>query len=372
MSEPTRIDPLARNVAGFGLRGETGLPLEIDAEDWTPFLGLLSAQRLTGLAEAAADSGSLRLTEEQSAELRTRQRDAMVWSLFVEQKLLRVRRAFENAKIPIVVLKGPAIAHTAYPDPAWRPFGDIDVLVPTADWSHACDLLGGLGYGRDVPEPLPGFDTRFGKAAMWTNDDRIEVDVHRTLVVGPHGLWADPAEVMERTTSLSLGGQSLLRLDDTAMLLHACMHAVLGWWPPLWWTLRDVAQLAWSGRVDAGDLMTLTTRWRLHAVVELALEQVRRTLQVELPPDLVDGLELHPTRQERRALASYVTRTRWRSGPAVSTLAAIPGFRAKAAYVRAMLFPGRAFMASRRTVGGEGSYVRRLLVPMRWLSARRG
>ena len=370
MTEPTRVDTLARHVAGFGLPGDTGSPLEIATEDWSPFLGLLWGHRLTGLAEAAADSGSIRLTEEQAAELRSWQRNAMVWSLFVEQKLLRVGRAFEGARIPIVVLKGPAIAHMAYPDPAWRPFGDVDVLVRTADWSRACDLLGGLGYERDVPEPRPGFDRRFGKAALWTGGDGIQVDVHRTLVVGPHGLWADPAEVMERTASLSLGGQSLLRLDDTAMLLHACMHAVLGWWPPLWWTLRDVAQLAWFGQIDASDLMTLTTRWRLHAVVELALEQVRRTLQVELPPELVEALELHPTRQERRALASYVTGTRWRSGPAVSTLAAIPGFRAKAAYVRAMLFPGRAFMASR--TGGNGSYLRRILVPLRWLSPRRG
>src|SRR5688572_1046734 len=94
VTEPTRVDALARHVAGFGLPGDTGSPLEIAPEDWSPFLALLWGHRLTGLVEAAADSGSIRLTEEQAAELRSSQRNAMVWSLFVEQKLLRVGRAF--------------------------------------------------------------------------------------------------------------------------------------------------------------------------------------------------------------------------------------------------------------------------------------
>jgi hypothetical protein len=368
--DPPEIEALARRVAGFGLPGRSSDIGEVAAPEWQPFLTLLSAERLTGLAEAARAAGSLRLSEEQSEELRSCHRDAMVWSLLIEQKLARLGTAFAEEAISFVVLKGPAVANSAYPDPSLRPFGDVDLLVGTADWPRACGLLEGLGYRRQLPEPRPGFDQRFGKAAVWGDSDSIEVDLHRTLVVGPHGLWVGPQELLGRTVVFSLGGRRLFRLDDTTMLLHACMHAVLGWWPPLMWTLRDVAQVAWSGQVDWSELVRLAHRWRLRAVLSEALRRTTDTLQVSLPTDAAEATRLETSRTERKALAAYITEKRWRTGPAVSTLAAIPGLRHKLAYIRALVIPSRSFLAA-RSDDGRGSYLRRLMVPLRRMSARK-
>ena len=46
--------------------------------------------------------------------------------------LLRALEVLAAAGIPSRVLKGVALAHTAYPQPELRVFGDVDLLVPSA------------------------------------------------------------------------------------------------------------------------------------------------------------------------------------------------------------------------------------------------
>jgi hypothetical protein len=357
---------LDRSLGGFGLPGPEPTAVEVPAGAWRAFVAKATSGRMTGIAVAAAEAGDLRLTDEQAEELLARHRDAMVWALTIEQRLLGLAEAFERAGVGVLVLKGPALAHTVYPDPSWRAFGDLDLLVPTSSWRRALEVLGGLGFHRRLPEPRPGFDERFGKAAVHTNGDGVEIDLHRTLVIGPFGLWAKPDELFRRSATFTLGGRSLARLDDTALLLHACMHASLGWRPPLLWTLRDVAQVAWSGRVDWDDLAELARRWRLGAVVRHAMTTASETLEVSLPVEAGPLLSAEAPRRERRVLDSYVTERRGRGGTELSTLKAIPGLRGKAAYIRGLLFPGRAFMAARGR-----SPLKRLLIPVRWVTGRR-
>ncbi len=54
--------------------------------------------------------------------------------------------ALEAAGIPSVLLKGPALARTVYPDPALRQSVDIDLLVRPGDVLAAEKVLEGLGY----------------------------------------------------------------------------------------------------------------------------------------------------------------------------------------------------------------------------------
>src|SRR5437879_3101885 len=84
---------------------------------------------------------------------------------------------------------------------------------------------GELGFTRPRPEPRPGFSERFGKAATHRGVDGLELDLHRTLVVGPFGLWLEPDELFEHAILFHLWGRELRRLDDTALVLHACLNA---------------------------------------------------------------------------------------------------------------------------------------------------
>jgi hypothetical protein len=361
--------PGVRRVATFGLRPEGEPPIAIPDEVGDRFLDAVTGQQLTGFAVSAFEFGALRLTRELSESLLGRHREHMILALRLEKTLLAVTAAFDAEDIACVVLKGPALAHAAYPEPSWRPFSDIDLLVRASDWAGACHVLGRLGFSRALPEPRRGFDQRFGKAAVFVGDNGLEIDLHRTLVLGPYGLWMDPEELFQRTADLRVGGTILQRLDDTAMLLHACLHASLGWISPLLMPLRDVAQVAASDRVDWEGFGELVNRWRLRAVVRHAHQSVRDSLDVPLPFRADLSAEAEPSRRDRRLLESYVTDRRSRGGLALSSLRAIPGIRARAAYVRAMMFPSRDFL-DRRAVG-RGSYWRRWMVPVRWLTRSR-
>jgi hypothetical protein len=338
---------------------------------WSPLLSSLTLERLTGLATAAVEAGWLTLPDwHAEQELREAQLNAMLWSLMLERRLLTVADVLEETGIEAVVLKGAVLAHTVYPDPSWRPFGDLDLLVRTRDWDRITSLLGELRMRRKLPQPRPGFDKRFGKAAVFVGEDGAEVDLHRTLTAGPFGLWIDTDELIDRAVPFEIGGRRLRRLDDTALLLHASIHASLGWRPPLLWTLRDVVQTARSDHVDWDDLLGLARRWRMQPVLTHSFRTARAALRVDLPAESGRFEAARPRRRDQRLIEAYTTDRRSRGGTALATIRALPGLRSKARYVWAMLVPSREFMAV-RTGSPRPSYVRRWLVPARW-ALRRG
>jgi Uncharacterised nucleotidyltransferase len=341
-------------------------PAAVQDDDWRSFIAWVVARKLTGLGLAACQLDRLQLTEEQSAELLDGHRTAMVHALALERLLLDLANAFDQTGIEIVVLKGPAFAHTAYPDPSWRSFGDLDVLVATSDWARSCELLLELGYRRRFPEPRPGFSERFGRTAAHVNGEGYELDLHRTPAAGPFVFWLDPGELFEHTSSFTIGDAQLNRLTDTASLLHACMHATFGFRPPLPVPLRDIAQFATAGRVDWNLFHELAERWKLRAVVAYAFRTASDTLGLDPPPSWVAIPGEQSSRKERRALEAFTTDRRSHGGSVRASLGAIPGFRAKVAYARALLLPSRDFLTFR--LGSDESYLQRWRTPLRWLS----
>jgi putative nucleotidyltransferase-like protein len=366
MSDATVV---ARRIAAYNLSDTD--PISIPGELWPEVLGHITFEHLTGLAVAMFEAGQLLISGRQTQELLAQQRDAMALALINERKLLEIAEAFEREGIDFIVLKGPAVAHTFYPDPSWRPFVDIDLLVRTRDWKHACAVLAARGMRRRLPEPRRNFDVRFGKAAAHKGDDGLEVDLHRTLVLGPFGLWMNPDEFFEHRKEFEVGGHVFARLDDTAALLNACVHASLGAWPPQLLPTRDIAQLALVGIADWGALANWGERWRVDIVLKHAFETASNVLGWEMRSEARAMATIRATNRSLRALEAYTTERRARGGTARSTLTAIPRIHHRVAYLRAMLFPRRSFREARLRGTGQPSFTRRLKVPLSWLSARR-
>jgi len=66
--------------------------------------------------------------------------------------LARALRALNQADVPVMVLKGAALAQTVYPRLSQRPMGDADLLVRPEDRDRARGALEAAGY-RFLPEP---------------------------------------------------------------------------------------------------------------------------------------------------------------------------------------------------------------------------
>ena len=343
-----------------------GESMDVDEQAWPRFLSSVTAQRLTGLACAAVEQGALRLSDHHADELIARQRTAMMQTLGLERRLLDVASAFEANGITYLVLKGPVLANAFYPDPAWRPFIDIDVLVHADHWQHACRVLASIGFRRVLPEPRPGFDDHYGKAALHRDGQGFQLDLHRRLVLGPFGLWMDPERLFAEVDRFQLGPRYLPRLDDTALLLHACIHAALGANPPLAIPSRDVVEIVRAGDIDWDRFVDEMGRWRLSVVVDHCARILRSRFEIVLP-DLDDAISRAQVRgSERRALRAYTTERRRSGGLALATLGAIPGIAPKIGYMWDMLMPSRDFLTV-RAAGGQPSYLRRWSVPLGWV-----
>ena len=59
---------------------------------------------------------------------------------------------FAEASVPVIVLKGAALATLVYPSPALRPMGDLDLLVHRGDRERVDEVLRGL---RAAPPAIP-------------------------------------------------------------------------------------------------------------------------------------------------------------------------------------------------------------------------
>src|SRR5690349_12849963 len=87
-------------------------------------------ERLLGLLARAIRDGRVAVTDEERDRFETAFRGWLTHALRVERLLIDATITLDRAGIDSRVLKGVALSHTAYPDPADRVFGDVDVLVP--------------------------------------------------------------------------------------------------------------------------------------------------------------------------------------------------------------------------------------------------
>ncbi len=69
-----------------------------------------------------------------------------VRNMVMDLQLSRILSAFKQEQVRALVMKGPAIAWSAYPDPAMRPYDDLDLLVLPEQFLKARGIMESLGY----------------------------------------------------------------------------------------------------------------------------------------------------------------------------------------------------------------------------------
>lgn len=198
-----------------------------------------------------------------------------------------------------VVLKGAALGVYAYAKPAFRPFADLDVLVPPEDLQAVLDRLGAIG--TKVAEPV------FHAVMVRLHNGR-EIDIHRSpyhMAFRPHHV----RPLFSRLRPLAAGqfGPSspvCFTLGDADQLLHTMAHGLKP---------NPVAPIRWV--VDAAMILRAAGEgfdWRhfiaearlleLEAPAVLGLREVARFCRV---PGLAEALSKLETDIPGRALRRY-------------------------------------------------------------------
>ncbi len=339
-------------VAGRGLPGAhrpfPGAPLDDAA--WSGLLAAARRHRLLGQLRAAVDADALPATAAQAEQARAVHRATQLRVLSLERGLVSVTEALTAAGVDTTVLKGSAYAHLDYPEPALRTFIDLDLLFRPDDIERAVAVLGSLGFARTLAEPRPGFDSRFDKGTTLRGAAGFEIDLHRTFVLGPWGVLVDIDALWEDREEFTVGGRRLRALSRQNRFLHACYHAALGDWPLRLGSLRDVAQLLPRDERAVSEVVAQATAWGVRAVVAAAVADSARLLGFAPAGSLPAwAREYRPSRREQAWLGLHTNENKTFAAQAIATLPVLPGFRDKAAYLRALVLPDGRYTEGRHS-----------------------
>jgi hypothetical protein len=342
-------------IAAHGLRSRHTLPTtEVDVPAARELVLGAEAHRVLGLLTAAVREGALVLHDPSRLDLEAMARAWFGHDLRLERLLLCARTRLRASGIESRVLKGVALAHTAYREPGMRVFGDVDVLVPSGRVHEAVAILEDeLATSRVQPELRPGFDERFGKEVM-LRADGLELDLHRIFVEGALGLSIATDDLFAPPYRFGMGGEELEALPMPQRLLHACYAAALGDRSPRLISLRDIAQLVLYERPNLADVLLMARRWQCESVVARAVSSAwDRLALLDRPPIVEWAARYSPSRRERLLLAAH-------EGPAraftrhLAALVVLPGVRDRVAYAAAIAWPQPAYLHARgMTVGSH-------------------
>lgn len=213
--------------------------------------------------------------------------------------------ALERAGITTVLLKGAALALAVYERVGLRPFGDVDVLVPTAAAEAARDLLHQQGWTPIRHVAASSLSLRHG--VNFTNGKGVDLDLHWVSLadsggdgLSDHGFW-------QRAVPWQMPGATSRVLSPADQLLHVCVHgAHWAHLPTEHWQADAVTVIRRAGEALEWDtLVTEARERRMSLQVTRALDRLVKEHHVEVPAAAHDALRRSPhawwERAEHRA-----------------------------------------------------------------------
>ena len=146
----------------------------------------------------------------------------------LRQTILRdILDAFMQAGIKVIVLKGGALCHLIYPDPALRPMRDLDLLVKPEDALKAQQLLKQLGF--TAPEPIPGkrwLSHQLPEAQIRKEGLTITIEIHYDVFTKVHPISMPWQAIKRPLLAFPCADGTAFTLGYEDMLRHLCHHLI--------------------------------------------------------------------------------------------------------------------------------------------------
>lgn len=275
--------------------------------DWRRVLRLAAFERAEPAVHAALMAHAPdRVPADALAALAAAARGARVRLAYMHHRLDETLAAFAEAGIPVVLLKGAALARTAYPSVGDRPMSDLDLLVRPADAARAYEVAQGAGWRTSEYVALESFyaehvhlpPLRDGRAAD------VALELHVGLLpaghpyrFGPDDVWAD-AEAR---------GDALVP-SARHLALHLCAH--FAWSHVLsqgaWVAFRDLRMLAHTGAIDGERFAMAAGRIGMRSACYWTLRLARTLAAVPVPEEVEAALRPRRIRWAMRVLERHL------------------------------------------------------------------
>lgn len=342
----------------------------IDGFDWNRVRVLLHRERLGPLLYSILRDRNI-LPGWYEVELREIYIRYGLHNARILQSLKYIIKDFSNADLPLIVLKGAALAETVYDNIAVRPMVDVDVLVHRGDVDRSLIILDKLGYQFVDAETHPGMIAEYENELLLhkLGDFNIALELHWSLLDSPHyQVKIDMDWFWQSAETAHFSGTPGHILGVEALLLHLCSHITLhhGGEGLLW--LHDVAEVLfrYHDKIDWEALLNKAKTYDLVLSMQYVINRVNSDWNMKLSVEILDKLNsLQPSDRERqvvnwlRATNRPVAQRFW------VDLATSENWRRRIAYAWRNLFPGASYMRRRYQI--KNSYLLPAYYPYRWL-----
>ncbi len=298
--------PEVRLLAAI-LSGET-LPQAVPTDQWQTIIDTARAHSLLPMLlwtvkRAVPDLVSGEAWE----EVLTVARNSAVRHVWHEYAQTEIERAFREAAIPVVWLKGVALARMVYPQPALRPMGDIDALISYERCDEALALVRSLGfefyeYPKFIATGMREAEQDHHYRLQGSKYDGIFLELHFRII--NDGRVVFPLEKEQWfLTQIDHSIEMLPTFKPEAFLLHLCAHAVLHHGEDEGFLSRffDIHRLVIGKPVDWALFVDQAVKFRWSSAAEYALLVTKTLFHTPIPDDVFTGLESRRLRDEDTA-----------------------------------------------------------------------
>lgn len=260
-------------------------------KQWTKLFNLLKSHWILPLFYKQIGSWPLKLCppKEIVHQMRISFLASRAHALQMEKQLSEIINAFQKDEVRILVLKGPALALTIYPDPAMRTSSDLDLLVLQKQMPQARAILERLGYKCLGKRFEHSKDFYCEETFVHENNPAYyrSVELHWDL----HSFSGISREVKVedlflRAVKIEKSGLIFETLNPVDSLIHRAINMCL-WHNKeirLIW-IYDTALLAHQLKTpqDWEDLLEASVRWRARLALENSLKMAQVWVGLKLP-----------------------------------------------------------------------------------------
>jgi len=260
--------------------------------DWSRFLGLAYRHQIIGLAHHGLTHTR---PDVPTAIVRDIEQKAMALireNLAMAREALRLQSLFDDADLPVMFIKGAALAVLAFGNLGLRSGQDIDLLVPPERLTEATALILRAGYSRFDPAPDIS-DTKLRLIMPLRKDlgfinraTGVRIELHWRLFLNPHAMDDSSFRTMSRVVPLC-GTAGVRTLGDEDLFAYLCMHGALHWWNRLKWLADLNALLACTPEHGIERLLQSAEARGVGRAAAQALLLCRTLLQTPLPASLM-------------------------------------------------------------------------------------
>jgi hypothetical protein len=334
--------------------------------DWQAFIARAEQTGLAPLLYLALQKDNpVKPPESMRQELRQAYLKTMMANLIVSREAARLLELFSREQIPVILLKGIALANSLYADPGLRVLSDVDLLVHFADREQVHALMKAQSYVSQFNLEA-GLGTEYTCEQAYTRSKpTLAVEIHWHILNSAYlrrnvmldWFWQNtiPIQINKQTGYMFAPGAQLAHLTSH-YFLH---HQGLG----LRWSY-DIALLLNRHGTEINWLETLAAarKFGINRALSAGLMQAVQVWGKNLPAEAYVAMHRYPPTLSDRIAFRILTSPRPEAGilwDAWNT----SGICDKVMYLARYVFPKRAYMMERYKITKDQVswfYVRRI------------